>query len=74
MPRCKYATPHQVLKAKYTTPHAMAALIEDHADRYGGPERLARLLDGILVPSQWARLTHLLATDCILADQGGAGE
>lgn len=66
------STPRRALRHRYTTPHAMAALIEDHADHYGGPERLARILDGILIPAQWARLTHLLAVDCIIADQGGA--
>lgn len=56
---------------KYSTPAAMAALIEDHADHFGGADRLAVLLDGCMNPREWARLTHLLSTDIIIADQGG---
>ena len=57
---------------KYSTPAAMAALIEDHADHFGGPERLAVLLDGCMAPREWARFAHLLATDIVVAEQGGS--
>lgn len=59
------------LGEKYSTPAAMAALIEDHADHFGGADRLAVLLDGCMNPREWARLTHLLSTDILIADQGG---
>lgn len=57
--------------AVYTmTVEGMAALIEEHADQYGGADRLALLLHAIVEPEIWNALVNFLSADMVAALQG----
>ena len=52
---------------KMSSPAGMAALIEEHADAYGGADRLAVVLDEVLPAEAWNALAHRLSDDLVSA-------
>ena len=52
------------------TVEGMVALVEEHADEYGGAERLVELLHAIMEPPIWNALVHLLSADMVAALDG----
>lgn len=48
----------------------MAAIIEEHADAFGGAGRLAELMDVAMPPRPWNYLGTMLHLDVIEAQQG----
>lgn len=43
----------------------MAALIEEHADAFGGASRLATLMDIAIAPTEWNYLATMLSLDIL---------
>lgn len=52
---------------KVSSPAGMAALIEEHADAYGGADRLAVMLDEVLPAEAWNALANRLSDDLVSA-------
>ena len=52
---------------KMSSPAGMAALIEEHADAYGGADRLAVVLDEVLPAEAWNALAPRLSDDLVSA-------
>lgn len=52
-----------VADVKIMSATGMAALIEEHADYWGGADRLARLLDACTDAHTWNRLGNMLSLD-----------
>lgn len=48
----------------------MAAIIEDHADAFGGAGRLAELMDVAIPAKPWNYLSTMLSLDVLEARQG----
>ena len=57
---------------KMSSPAGMAALIEEHADAYGGADRLAVVLDEVLPAEAWNALAHRLSDDLVSACWGAS--
>lgn len=55
---------------KILSPEGMAAIIEEHADCYGGAGRLAELMDVAVPPRPWNYLGTMLHLDVLEAQQG----
>lgn len=55
---------------KIISVQGMAAIIEEHADEFGGAGRLAELMDVAIPPRPWNYLSTMLSLDVIDARQG----
>lgn len=55
---------------KIISVQGMAAIIEEHADEFGGAGRLAELMDVAIPPRPWNYLSTMLNLDVIDARQG----
>lgn len=55
---------------KILSVQGMAAIIEEHADAFGGAGRLAELMDVALPARQWNYLGTMLQIDSLDAQQG----
>lgn len=53
----------RLVETKVTSAIGMAALMEEHADAYGGAGRMAELLDHATDAHTWNRFGNLLALD-----------